>query len=499
MAKDILLELGLAPENALYVSPRLRDRLVKFLLRWQQYKALDACLNELLTRRALQSLLDARAQMLLELGLLNEAWDTICQRHGRSASISSRVLAARIQLARGDRQDALAAVQSLVNEEPDSSMAWAFLGEVRLASGDIQSALASYHRVNDLAPGSRAYLLGMTAVHQAKGDWVTASAYAVHLQETARSDAPLPIAYLRRLRTYFEASREWNRMADIDAELKSRYASELTNLRSALKTESHTAPSPGREPALQGEMPSGAKTSHRGDSGRDARQGPALSGPLPAGSEKALDAVDTVPVSSQEREHWQSAAQRLFGFETLLPGQAEVMAYAGRGEDVLAVLPTGGGKSLCYQLPALMAESGTTLVISPLIALMKDQVDKLGERVGQQATTINSTLEGDELSRRLQDAKAGRYRLVYAAPERLRQPPFLHALRQAGINRLVIDEAHCVSIWGHDFRPDYLYVAQARQALGNPPLLAMTATAAPRVRQDILLRLGKMRITSPAR
>jgi len=206
------------------------------------------------------------------------------------------------------------------------------------------------------------------------------------------------------------------------------------------------------------------------------------------------DSFDSVPVTGQERAKIKDAARRLFGFGDLLPGQAEIMACVLRGEDVLAVLPTGGGKSLCYQLPALSDESGTTLVISPLIALMKDQVDKLPSGSAALATTINSSLEGDELRRRLEGVRAGQYRLVYAAPERLRQPPFLHALRQAGMNRLVIDEVHCVSMWGHDFRPDYLYIAEARQRLGNPPLLAMTATAPPRVRLDIVQRLGDMRI-----
>jgi ATP-dependent DNA helicase RecQ len=209
---------------------------------------------------------------------------------------------------------------------------------------------------------------------------------------------------------------------------------------------------------------------------------------------EALDSFESVPVSAHEQRELTDAAQRLFGYPGLLPGQAQIMTCTLRGEDVLAVLPTGGGKSLCYQLPAFIAPSGTTLVISPLIALMKDQVDKLPSEVRGLATSINSSLQGDELTRRLEGVKTGRYRLVYAAPERLRQPSFLHALRRAGLNRLVIDEVHCVSMWGHDFRPDYLYIAEARKALGNPALLSMTATAAPRVREDILQRLGRMRV-----
>ncbi|TET97250.1 MAG: ATP-dependent DNA helicase RecQ, partial [Dehalococcoidia bacterium] len=192
----------------------------------------------------------------------------------------------------------------------------------------------------------------------------------------------------------------------------------------------------------------------------------------------------------------------------------ETIACVLRGEDVLTILPTGGGKSLCYQLPALLAERarpepalstvegpalstvegpverGTTLVISPLIALMKDQVDSLPDGLRRRATNIDYSLERDERRRRLEQAADGAYRLVYAAPERLRQPPFLHALRRAGVDRLVIDEAHCVSMWGHNFRPDYLTIGQARQALGNPPLLAMTATAPSRVRRDIIHHLG---------
>lgn len=201
-----------------------------------------------------------------------------------------------------------------------------------------------------------------------------------------------------------------------------------------------------------------------------------------------LPDLKQIPVSDQERRQLTAAAQRYFHFPNLLPAQAEIMACARRGENVLAILPTGGGKSLCYQLPALM-DGGLTLVISPLIALMKDQIDSLPPQARRHALSLNSSLDGGQLRRAVRMVANGRYRLVYAAPERLRQPPFLHALQHAGVSRLVVDEAHCISVWGHDFRPDYLYLSQARRALGAPPVLAVTATAPAPVRRDIERRL----------
>jgi ATP-dependent DNA helicase RecQ len=443
---------------------------------------LDAVLTELLARRPLLSLLDVRGQMLLAQGRLDEAWQTLAQRHERSASINSRILAARVRLAQQDLPATLQTAQALIKEAPESSVAWGFLGEVHLAAGDDGAALAAYRRLNDLTPDSRAYLLGMMAVYQARGDWVTASAYAVRLQESATAESPLLVTHLRRLCDYFTASQEWNRVTDIELELQTRQAAELAGLKEALALE--LGDRARRRAKLQ---PRAEPAPKRGHGVPKAVAQPAEPAPVP-------DTFDSVPVSAQERNELRDAARRLFGFGDLLPGQAEIMACVMRGEDVLAVLPTGGGKSLCYQLPALSDESGVTLVISPLIALMKDQVDKLPSGSAALATMINSSLEGDELRRRLEGVRAGQYRLVYAAPERLRQPPFLHALRQAGMNRLVVDEVHCVSMWGHDFRPDYLYIAEARQRLGNPPLLAMTATAPPRVRLDIVQRLGHMRI-----
>ncbi len=471
MPADVLLELGLTPGQTLQLPGRLRSHLVYFLLRWKHHAALAASLDELLPANpSLVSLLDVQARMFLNEGLPDAALDTMRKRHQLRTSMSSQAFVARIHLARHDVQAALEIARTLVTEAGDKAAPWSLLGEVQLAAGDHAAARAAYRRLNEIRPDSRAYLLGTMAIHQVQGNWVAASAYAVRLQEAAAAEKPLAVTHLRRLHAYFEASGETNRAADIETELATRYAAELADLQEAIATEF------GRH--LPGQVePEPIQVAQRAKA--------------PA---KPLDSFETVSVSSQERAQLLAAARRFFGHEDFLPGQAEIMACAMRGEDVLAVLPTGGGKSLCYQLPALLAESGTTLVISPLIALMKDQVDKLPSQASRLATTINSTLRGDELCRRLRRIRAGGYRLVYAAPERLRQPLFLHALRCAGVNRLVIDEVHCVSMWGHDFRPDYLYIAEARQALGNPPLLAMTATAAPRVRRDIIRRMGDMRV-----
>lgn len=178
-----------------------------------------------------------------------------------------------------------------------------------------------------------------------------------------------------------------------------------------------------------------------------------------------------------------------FSLESFRPGQEAVIRAVLDGRDCLCIMPTGGGKSLCYQLPAVMRE-GVTLVVSPLIALMKDQVDAMQQR-GIRATLINSTLDGQEQTHRLQQMAGGKYDLVYIAPERLRNPRFLEAIGQTPIHLLAVDEAHCISHWGHDFRPDYARLGEFRRQLGDPPTIALTATATPTVRQDVarLLRL----------
>jgi ATP-dependent DNA helicase RecQ len=184
---------------------------------------------------------------------------------------------------------------------------------------------------------------------------------------------------------------------------------------------------------------------------------------------------------------------RIFGFTAFRPGQEAVVRDALAGRDLLALMPTGGGKSLCFQLPALL-QSGVTLVVSPLIALMQDQV-RLLEDNGIAATFINSSLSYSEVQQRVAGMLGGAYKLVYLAPERLLMADFLSGpleqlAAKPGISAFVIDEAHCVSEWGHDFRPEYRQLSALRRRHPRIPMLAFTATATPRVRTDIIAQLA---------
>ena len=183
----------------------------------------------------------------------------------------------------------------------------------------------------------------------------------------------------------------------------------------------------------------------------------------------------------------QEALRTYFGFEALRPGQAEVVQAILAGRDAMGIMPTGGGKSLCYQLPAL-CRPGLTVVVSPLIALMKDQVDALQAR-GIPAAAVNSSLGADEYRQVMQALRYGKLKILYVAPERFAQDSFMEMLRGMHVALLAVDEAHCLSQWGHDFRPDYLRLGRVREALGWSQTVALTATATVHVREDILTTL----------
>jgi ATP-dependent DNA helicase RecQ len=192
----------------------------------------------------------------------------------------------------------------------------------------------------------------------------------------------------------------------------------------------------------------------------------------------------SIIVSHQERASLRSQLREHFGFKGFRLGQEEAVASAMQGKDTVVVMPTGSGKSLCYQLPGLALE-GTTVVVSPLLALMKDQADALARR-GFPVAEVNSTLNDRQALLAEEAIEVGLPEFVFTTPERMANPEFREVLKRRKIDLFVIDEAHCISQWGHDFRPDYLDLGHAIDDLGRPPVLAMTATATPEVIDDIL-------------
>ncbi len=189
--------------------------------------------------------------------------------------------------------------------------------------------------------------------------------------------------------------------------------------------------------------------------------------------------------------------RRTFGYPTFRGSQEAIIRRTLQGQHSLVIMPTGSGKSLCYQIPAIMQNQESdpdglpplTLVLSPLIALMKDQVDALKSRQID-AAFINSSLTSEQRQQRYRDVSAGRYQLLYVTPERFRKPEFLDVIARRKVVLLAVDEAHCISEWGHDFRPDYTRVLEFRERLGHPTTIALTATATREVRADILRQLG---------
>ena len=203
--------------------------------------------------------------------------------------------------------------------------------------------------------------------------------------------------------------------------------------------------------------------------------------PTGNGAQPEVDSASSEPLAALPEEaptdpRVLETLRAVFGHDGLLPGQSAVINRALAQTNTLAVLPTGAGKSLTFQLPSLLLP-GVTLVLSPLIALMKDQVEGLPAALRERTVLVNSTLSPAEQEAALARIAGGAVKLVYAAPERLRQHSFLRALRLGGVSLVVVDEAHCISLWGHDFRPDYLSIPASLPELRDPPLLAMTATA----------------------
>lgn len=447
MTDSLLALLTLTPEQVSTLPIHTRSRLLSFLLDWEGYDDVLRCLACLNRARSL-TLQDVQARALLGLGHHQEAVRTLEDRLMKKSTPAAQVLLARALLTARQAHKAQKLAEQSVQVGTNPA-AWSLLGDVLLQRKRLDNAARAYLTHQQLAPADKEPLLGLMHVYQRQGDLTTASAYAVAALTEVRGKRQLTVEQLQSLLDFFQRIDDHDQSQTISQQLQQRFARELDALRTLLQEEPES-PRPSSAPQ------------------------------------------SAISVSPTERADLTTAVRQLFGFSSFLPAQAEIMACLRRGEHVLAILPTGGGKSLCYQLPAFM-DSGLSLVVSPLIALMKDQMDSLPAELRSQAIAINSSMNGRELEQALDAVARGQVKLVYAAPERLRQLPFLHTLRRGGLTRLVIDEAHCVSGWGHDFRPDYLHIARAHRDLGRPPILAVTATAPPAVREDIERQLfGKV-------
>jgi ATP-dependent DNA helicase RecQ len=429
--------VSLTPTLLHLVTGDRRQQVISYLKQWEQHAALLRYLDVWLALTpTLATLRQARAEALLALGQPHTALlelDAIDQERG--ATTTRRRLRFDALLAAGEWE----AAQAMISGPAER-------GDLLVAQGRHEEAkrvLADLAAWRDGPPTARDIRAALACGEPDR------AALLLRERQAAREGTAPSVADLRLERAVALAQDDADAANEIDAALRTLEAAARDQLVTTLGLDKHA----------------------------DLEVVPDVPALEPA--------VEDVPpdVLAALQEHW--------GYDHLRGGQSATVARVLNGTSVLSVLPTGAGKSLTYQLPSLLLD-GVTVVVSPLIALMKDQIDGLPPAVREQATAINSTMSGADVARRLRDIRAGRYKLVYVAPERLRQQSFVHALRETGIARFVVDEAHCVSLWGLSFRPDYLFLSRVLRELAEPPVLALTATATPETRTEITGQLGAM-------
>ncbi len=446
-----LRQMQIDPSLLGALPPNVRDQLLEYVHLWTP-PAEQLALIDMLRQAhgSLLFLLDYQAAAYYQQGNFEQVLATVERRQRRSTTLNSQMMEARALLGMGHEDHARDVIADISQAFARNGLAISTAAEIYAQLGQFAEAKALLEEFLGRRPGDLVATLTMARLaHQAE-EKPLAEAY---LQRLGVGIPPgMGIEQLRQWLTLLQETENLESARAVETELQRRQHADLEQLRVSLAPFTGDATIPAAELEIR---------YHR-------HNGP-----------------ESIEVNREEQRTIQLATVRNFGFGNLRTGQIETIATVLRNESILTVMPTGAGKSLCYQLPAMMLPR-MTLVISPLIALMKDQVESLPSAARTQATFINSTLTEEELIQRMEAIAAGQYKLIYAAPERLRQREFLRALRRTGVDLFVIDEAHCVSLWGHDFRPDYLFIQAARLELGAPTTLAMTATAPPRIRDEIL-------------
>ena len=422
---------------------------------------------------------DVWARLLLQAGDVAGSLELARSRQAERDSFLPRTVIVDALIAAGDLDAArgeAAAIEALSGA--GSVALLSALASVTLAEGDAEEATHLYRQALAVRPDNLPALRGLAEALALGGDLEAAAGVLQDAAGLSRAEARPAVerrlGELRGLAGLAGLSGPDGANGGVEAALEAlaaRLREELTRMRQAPRA---ARPPEARAPA---NAPRESASAPRGQ----LQRGPSML----ARAEFAPDEVAPEELSRVLFDH--------FGHGAFRPGQAAVLrSVLAEGRDTLALMPTGAGKSLCFQLPALVLP-GVVLVVSPLVALMADQLAGLAEVAGLagRATLINSSLSSEELEGRLDGLAKGAYSLVYAAPERLRQAGMQWALRRAGVSLLVIDEAHCLCLWGHAFRPDYLAVGALLATLQVPRVLAVTATATPEMQEEIARTLGR--------
>lgn len=468
----------LAPSYAPMLTAKLRWAYVGYLRSHGAFAAAAAWLDRIAeTSGATQQIEEERANLLLAAERTEDALVILRAQAKRSPSATAKVRLARALLSADHLDEAAAIAHELTATNPDLATVQELAVAIAIATGDLETARAYHERTLAMRPGHPASLLALAKIALDQGNHRHAEECFAAVRDAFERGESVPLATAAEvaLALGHDADAATLRAASDRAREEARRRREealLAEIAGRLGVPlPDELPTPPKSP-LPPEWPS-RSVAHSGGK-METAQKPSANHDHPSASEPD----PSVPPEVLEILH------EAFGYESLRDGQARVIGNVLKGIDTLAIMPTGAGKSLTFQIPAMLLP-GVTLVLSPLIALMKDQVESLPPMIRERTAFINSSLPPEEQRRVLDELRDGRIKLIYAAPERLRQWSFVRALAEANTSLVVIDEAHCISMWGHDFRPDYLQIPQALPTLGQPPILAITATATERMADEI--------------